>query len=184
MALAKGTNILNVKTFVVARFGEDAWTAVVARASPEDRACLDGLLPVGWYDLALLLRFYDALEAALGTSEPQLIQHFGTFAAEHDLTRIHRLFLRMANPAYVIEKSGDYWHRFFDTGSWHVVRETPTNAIATLGAFVADERFCRMLTAYIRRMFELVGAKAVKVEHTSCRALGDKACVFVGSWKA
>ncbi len=184
VARAKGTNILNVKAYVVARHGPEAWPAIVATLSAEDRAEVDEILAVGWYDLALVMRVFRAFDATHGVAEPLLMEHYGAFAAELDLTQIHRLFLRMANPAYVIEKSGEYWHRFFDSGKWTVVRDTPTSATATLAGFGAVEAlFCRMLTSYVRRMFELVGAKHVKTEHKRCRARGDEACVVVGSWK-
>lgn len=179
----KGLNLLNAKKFVVGRYGEEGWAAVLAALPPDEATIIDGAIAVGWYEADLLPHLYRALEETEGKIDRRLFEHLGTFAAERDLTTTNRLFLRMANPAYVLEKAGEYWHRFHEIGQWTVTRSGGNGATATLADFTIDAHFCRMLTAYIRRMFELVGAKAVHVEHPRCRARGDTACVFEGSWR-
>ncbi len=179
----KGINLLNAKKFVLTRYGEPSWAAVLATLAEEEAAIIDDALVVGWYDMALLPRLFRAIEETEGESDRRIFEHLGTYSAERDLTTTNRLFLRMANPAYVLEKAGEYWHRFHDVGRWTVTRTATGGAKATLEDFIVDAPFCRMLTAYIRRMFELVGAKAVHVEHRRCRARGDTACVFEGSWR-
>ncbi|HTU56783.1 MAG TPA: hypothetical protein VMF89_00085, partial [Polyangiales bacterium] len=77
------------------------------------------MIASGWYPLGLQHRVFSALESALPHSDDDVIESFATFVAEHDLTRVHRLFLRLRNPAYALEKSADYWRRFYDAGDWH-----------------------------------------------------------------
>lgn len=171
-------------TFVRAQGGEDAWHRVLARLSPEDRSVVEGMVAVGWYDLALQHRLLRAVDAALGHGDLALIPAVARFEADQDLTRIHRMFLRLANPAFVLEKSGEYWHRFYDTGEWSVKRERSNHAVATLtGVGEVDVAFCMYLSRYIERMFELVGAKEVHVDHPRCRTRGEPACVFAGAWR-
>lgn len=57
-----------------------------------------------------------------------MLEQIGRYEAQHDLTYVHRIFLKLANPAYVIEQLGKLWTRFHDTGYWEVTRFTTTHA--------------------------------------------------------
>ena len=180
---AKGTAFLHDEEYVVKTFGPDVWGEVLAAMTPADVEVRAGIVAVGWYENALLIRSMLAMEQVLHDRDPKIIETLGRYAAEADLTRIHRVFLHMANPAFVLEKSAELWGRFFDTGVWEVTR-VPRGADAVLsGAGVVHEIFCRNLTAYLHRLFELVGAKAVTVRHTECRARGDARCAYVIRWR-
>ena len=184
MSNAKGIALLDVRLFVERERGNGAWEALKSSLDPADHAQLDSLVAVGWYDVQLYLRMMHALPGVLGRPAGDVVRDLGRFAAEHDLSVIHRIFLRLANPAYVLEKAGDYWGRFYETGTWNVVRESPTKARGELSGFdVADAVYCEFLTSYITRLFELVGARSVRVAHTKCRASGAPACVFAGEWR-
>ena len=100
-----------------------------------------------------------------------------------NLTVVHRLFLRMANPAYVLEKSTEFWSRFYDSGRWLITRRSDSQTHAELIGFALPNRdFCHFLNAYLVRLFALVGAKNVHWEHTRCACDGLDRCVFEGSW--
>jgi hypothetical protein len=179
---SKGINLATVQTFVCERHGEESWSRVLARLSREDRETMLGFVMVGWYPTGLMLRLADAAAAELDGPGNDLRQAMGRHGAEHQLGVIHRLFLRAAaSPGYVLEKAGNLWDRFHDTGTWVVEREG-TWARGTLRGFVIDAGYCRGLTAYIGRMFELVGAREVHVEHSLCRAREDDVCVWEGHW--
>lgn len=178
---AKGTNLLLIEAFVRQRFGSNGWERVLAALSELDRATLGEVVAVGWYDFELQLRLLRAADGVLG--DGSLATEFGRFEAEEDLTKIHRLFLRLASPAFVLEKSGEYWNRFYSAGHWDVSRQGERAATAVLcDVDPADELFCRYLTAYVTRMFELIGARSPAVVHTECRGRGEPRCVFRGSW--
>ncbi len=184
MASIKGRMILNARDFVVARYGNEGWRQVVARLSAEDGDTLRALVPVGWYDILLNDRVNRAIVDALGGGTTQVIEALGRYAATEDSRTIHRLFLRMANPAFVLERLAAFWGRYQDSGTWTVVREAPNRVRATLTGWGSrDEVTCIRLAAYTRHLFELVGAKGVFVERRECGARGDAACVFVGGWR-
>ncbi len=183
MARAKGTTFLHDRHYIVAHYGEEGWQRVLTTLTPEDRAVIASIIAVGWYDHALQVRLIRAIRAVFESEEPNIVKSTGRHAAEEDLTRIHRAFLRMANPAFVLEKAAEYWSRFFDTGKWHV-RRVENGAEATLvGVGIVDETWCTNITAYVGRMFELVGAKEPRVTHARCRARGDEHCEFAVRWK-
>lgn len=183
MAKVKGVVIINTREFAFASGGEGAWNNVLARLTADDRDGMAAVIPVGWYDIGLYDHVNRALAETLGGRPEDVMEACGRFAAERDLRTIHRLFLRMANPAYVIERSAGYWGRFQDSGSWDVVREPPSRVVATLRNWGStDELTCIRLGAYMFRLFQLVGAKNGSLQRTACRARGDAACVFDSHW--
>jgi predicted hydrocarbon binding protein len=184
VAQVKGVVILNAKAYVVAHYGDEGWARVTKALAREDREVIDAMISVGWYDVQMYDRINRAIEGELGRGDKSLMIAIGRYAAEHDLTTIHRVFLRVANPAYVLEKSTEFWRRFQDSGTWSIVRESPTRVRATLDGWGSmEELTCIRLAAYIQRLFELVGAKNAKMERMRCRARGDEACLYVGSWE-
>ncbi len=179
---SKGTNFLSLRAFVVEKGGDEAWQRVLARLSPNDRAAVSAVLSMSWTPTGLFLRTSDAAATELSPSIPNVRLAIGRSSAEHDLTLIHRAFLRLANPSFVLEKSTEYWSRFHDQGRWTIQR-LPNGTIATLEDWVIDEGFCTTLIGYVTRMFELVGARDVHFEHTKCRVRGHASCEFVGRWR-
>ena len=183
-AKTKGVGFTNVKSFVGKRFGTQAWTDVLSHLSKQDRAELESAVPVGWYSLSLYARLINEIERVHGTGDLTLVEQLGAYEAEHDLTTIHRVFLRMANPAFILEQMGNYWKRFHDTGEWEISRLTDKRAVAYLrGWGHVDPALCRELAGYMRRSFELAGASSVTLEHPRCRARGHADCMFEGCWR-
>jgi hypothetical protein len=178
----KGVVCTQLKTFVVQSFGEEGSERVLARLSPADRECVAGALAIGWYDTRACLGAIAAFEQELGAGAGASIEAFGRWAAEADLTVFHRAFLRLANPAFTLEKFADYWKRFHTHGKWVIARR-PDGFTATLEDFEGAQVYCRALTPYFQRAFELVGAKDVRTAHPRCRMRGDAACVWTGSWR-
>jgi hypothetical protein len=179
----KGSNIRLAQQYAERRGGPEAWARVLATLSPADREVVQGCIAVGWYPLPLQHRVLEALEQELHQAGVEPLSDFARFVAEHDLTKVHRLYLRMRNPAYVLEKCGEYWSRFYDSGVWYVQRVGPTVARGDLSQI--EERapvFCKFLAAYIGYMFELAGAKGITVLHRQCACRGAPSCVFEGSW--
>ena len=184
MAREKGTTLLHLQAYAEAQFGAAAWQRALVALTEEERHTLSSVVAVGWYDTELFLKLLALVEATAAAPQPDPIERLAVYEAERDLRGIHRLFLRMANPAFVLEKASEYWSRFHDEGHFVVERPTETSAIGTLrGLSVVDARYCRYLRGYIRRLLELVGARGVYIEHTECRARGAELCRFRGQWQ-
>lgn len=178
-----GSNLVHARAFLIERFGWSGWAKLLASLPPEDRPTLGVLSSEQWYEEGLLFRLLGAIQNVAGGGDLKLLEEFGRDDAERDMKGPQRLFFRLANPAYVLEKAGSYWSRFHDTGRWTVERH-PHGATGTLSDFHVDgDAFCATLTGYIGRMFELVGAKGARAEHAQCRVRGDQACVFIVRWQ-
>jgi uncharacterized protein (TIGR02265 family) len=185
MAKTKGTGLVALKAFVRERFGEAGWQRLLEAIEPTDRAAVEMPVSISWYDLETAQRAVRALVKVLGDGNPQLAVEFGRHEAEHDLTSVQRFFLKMANPAYALEKAGQYWRRFADWGEWRVERLGSGGARATLkGCPHPEVYYCAELTGYLARMWELVGARDPHVRHTHCRNRGDQDCTWEGTWKS
>jgi hypothetical protein len=184
MGKSKGTTFVSLKSFVLKRFGSEGWTQLLNSLDPLERVFVERPLTSKWYDFELVYKAEQALVHALGKGDLKVAREFGHFGAEKDLTFLEIFFLKMANPAYAIEKAGQYWHRFHDWGEVKVERMGKCNARVTIkGCPHPNEPFCEELTGYIERLFQLVGAKEVFLEHKHCRARKAEECVWEGHWK-
>ncbi len=128
MARIKGTNLSHVRDFVVKELGEAALARLSAALPSDSREAFASFAATGWYPPSVYVDVIRGLERSSGSGDGAMLRKGGAYAAEYDISRIHRLFFRMANPAFVLEKSTDIWGRFFDTGDWTIRRQTPTSA--------------------------------------------------------
>jgi hypothetical protein len=184
MPASKGSFFVAMKKFVLERFGPEQWARLMGTLSSEDRAQIEAATSITWVDVDVRLRSLHAMREVLGSRDASLLTTFGRFEAENDLSTTQRLFLRLANPGYAMEKAGQYWRRFHDWGGLEVDRLSKHEARATVvDSAVANELWCIQFQAYMGRVFELVGARDVKMEHVKCCARGDSTCVFEGSWR-
>jgi hypothetical protein len=186
-AKTKGVGFTNVRAFTMDRFGGEAgWRAVLEQLPAKDREELQSVIPVGWYSLPMYARLIRVLDKVHGQGDLSLMKDLGRYEAEKDLKTIHRVFLRFTNPAFIVEKTSEYWRRFHDTGTWNVVREGGPNGhgvSAVLDGWgCVDAALCRELVAYLTRVLELAGAKNVVLEHPKCRGRADPQCIFRGRW--
>lgn len=170
-------------TFVEGRFGRGAWARVVESLDDATAADVRLVVPVRWYDLGIQHRVLRAIDETLGEGDGALVDPIGRYEADQDLTVVHRMFMRLASPSYILEKSAEYWDRFYDTGTWDVERLGEGQARATLRDVEPfDPLFARYLHAYIQRMFELTGARRL-VSRYRVEGPGDAPrMVIEGSW--
>jgi len=179
----KGIGFVALREFVFDRYGLDGWTDVLAELSSGDRAALEGIVTMGWYSLPLYARSLRAVDKVRGTGDLELIFQLGKYQAERDLTTVHRAFLRIANPSFILEQSAEYWGRFHDSGTWTVERLGPTRVRAYLDGWAhVDAALCREVSGYLLKAFELVGARNPWLDHAQCRARGSARCLFAGGW--
>jgi hypothetical protein len=137
-------------------------------------------MPIHWYPTASFVR---AIEVAAALYDPDgFYESYGAFAAEFEINAFQKIVLRFTSPVFFLDRAGRIWNRFHDTGKWEV--EGGKNSLrGTLRDFaIVNGNYCRVLTAWILRASQLTGVTG-KVTHSACRARGDDACVFEGSWE-
>lgn len=157
----------HMRSFVQQEFGNEGWRTVLNAVGPADAGELGGLLPVGWYSLGLQHRLLRTIDDTLGSGDAALVTRIGQYEAQQDLTVVHRLFLRMANPGFVLQQVGRYWGRFYKCGTWEVERQSSKQASGRLrDVDPFDPLMADYLHAYIREMWTLMG---VTMERSRCR---------------
>lgn len=178
----KGVSFHNAMLFVAERFGEAAWTELIAGMSAADQQALSGIIPIGWYELDLYMRVLVRLSAVYGAGHAQLLQDYGRFSAQQDLTTTHKLVLRFASPGTILNQTMKLWRRFHDTGTWSVVKSSK-RAEGTLRDWgCVHEVLCCEMLGYIGMVISLGNGDQAQVEHPECRAQGADSCVFVATW--
>lgn len=181
MARIKGITTADLRAFALEH---GAVERLREELDDHDRRWFDEAVAVAWYDLGHQMRALAALPRAIGQSEADAMRGFGRFSAARHVTRIHRIFFRFANPALVLEKAGEFWGRFYDTGTWTVTREGAKRARGDLRGFgMPNEAHCVFLTAYVGALFENVGARHVRCTHPLCEVRGSDRCSFVADWQ-
>ena len=172
--------MLSLRMFLEEGYGAGTFERLVERLVPEQAAALRGIvLPVKWYPLGAFLGVLHAAEAQTG--EADIWERYGAYAAEFEITAFQRFVLRFTSPMFFLERAGRMWHRFHDSGEWKVEGGDKQLRGALSGFAVVDEKYCRVLTAWIQHASEMTGVHG-EVHHPECRARGAPACVFVGWW--
>ncbi|MBO6935210.1 MAG: hypothetical protein JJ863_09540 [Deltaproteobacteria bacterium] len=184
MGRAKGSNMHYMRSFVLQRWGADAMERVLAELEPHEAAEVRALVPMTWHDLALQHRLLRTIDRVLGDGDGSLVPAIGRYEADRDLKIVIRLVLRLANPAFVLEKAGEYWRRFYDQGRWEVTRHSPTRATGVLsGVAPFDPFFALYLHAYVHRLFELVGARDLKTTYSLDESVDPPVLRIDGEWR-
>lgn len=159
------------------RFGEAGWEAVLSRLPSEDRDLLANADPGAWYDVKLMERVMTAIAQEFPGGDA-LMTEVGRFDADRELSGVHRWFLRLMRPSFVMRHMNMYWRRSHDTGTWRSWQQG-AEAFAELRDWVIVNRpMCIAVMGYVGRMLELFGAKVSALEHPECRAHGHPACLF------
>jgi len=184
VARAKGLTFADQQAFVRERGGPGAWQRLCESLSAEDRAVVESVVGVGWYPLDVQQRVLGRLHEVLGGERAPVLHDYARFSAERHVSRVYRVLFLVANPALMLEKSGEYWNRFYDSGRWEVHRDSETKVRGDLVAFaLPDANLCEFLTAYLQALFGRIGAKDVKCAHPKCRVRGDAVCSFHLEWR-
>jgi hypothetical protein len=178
----KGITFQHIRTFCEKRFGQNGFTVLLDSLEPDERFLVEQVVAIGWYDLTLYAKLLRALDAHHGRGE-SLVEPLARYEAEQDYKTVHRLFFRLASPAFLIEKTAQYWSRFQDSGTWRIDRRGDRSVQGVLEGWADDEVLCRELSGYMARAIELVGGKGVVIAHPSCRGRGDPMCQFMLTWR-
>jgi uncharacterized protein (TIGR02265 family) len=184
VAQVKGLTFADVQAYVRQEGGDESWQRMRDALEPEERAVVESVVGSGWYSLDLHQRVLELMPVALDRDRVQTMRAYAKWAAERHVSRVYRVLFLVINPALMLEKSGEYWHRFYDTGEWKITRDSPTRARGDLVGFAKpNANLCEFLTAYLPALFERIGAKDVKCTHPRCRTRGDTVCSYHLEWR-
>lgn len=184
VARVKGLTFADVQAFVREEGGDAAWQRMRELLTLDERAVVESVVGSGWYPLELHHRVLECMPKVLDTERASTMHRYARWAAERHVSRVYRVLFLVINPARMLEKSGEYWHRFYDTGEWKVTRDTPTRVRGDLIGFEKPhQNLCEFLNGYLPALFERIGAKDVKCTHPRCRVRGETVCSYDLEWR-
>jgi len=181
VAKVAGSSLLSLQRFLVKAYGEELYARALDTLPAVEAEPLRGIvLPVNWYPAPA---YIGALKAAARLSEDDsFFERYGAFAADFQINAFRKFILRFTSPTFFLDRAGRMWDRSHDTGQWEI-EGGDKRMRGTLREFaIVDADYCRVLVAWIHRASELTGTRGQTV-HLACRARGDEACVFEGTWE-
>lgn len=180
----KGIEIATLIRNLKKRFGDDGFRAVLNQLKEGEREIFDGTIsPIKWYETELHTRLLSAIHDVYGGSDYSLIQELGRQSAEAMFNGVFRIFLSFVNPRSLLQQASRFWSQIHTTGSLAVVESREGYAVGRImNCVIPAKIYCVSIAAYFQRVFELCGAKNVKVKETKCFCQGDEYCEYEVTW--
>lgn len=186
MAKIKGSAVRSSLAYLEDRLGKDGLKKVLAVLPEQDRKILESaILQSNWYELSVLLRLMDAAEMSVSSAGLHgLAWDMGRFSADFGLKGIYRVFMRVADPHFIIRKSSEVFSTYYDSGVMAAEKVDSRHAVLRLTAFNQPHKaFCDRLCGFMQRSLEISGCEAVLMTHPKCMARGDAFCQFEAQWE-
>jgi hypothetical protein len=181
---SKGFTLLGALEFVDERYGKEARGAVIDVMDSESREILSqSILTSGWYPFRVQVALYEAIDRVLGTGDLSLCSEIGKFTCEHEMTTIHKMFLRMASLELWVKSAGLMWGRYYSVGGLEI-EEIGDDAgrVKVVGFNPLSKAFCADFGGWLHRTLELNNRENVTVEHPDCVLDGAPCCRYLGRW--
>jgi hypothetical protein len=182
----KGTAIGGRLDYARRRGGNEALQRVVsAIRDPETRDLLaDGrALKSAWYPFEALVDVSVEIDRIWGKGDLAILDEVGGDVAEADLSSVYKIFFKVANPHYIIDKAANVWRSYYSSGECVVVQRTEKVCAMEIRDFDQPHRaHCLAVMGWMKRTLKLAGCKDVEGSHPQCRTQGGQTCLFRGSW--
>lgn len=184
----KGTLLVNLRAFLNAKAGEQAWNELVAAADGEDARLLDSqLLVSSWYPVGAWNRIVGRWLSKSANPSADM-QNYARYVADRDLNTVMKLVLSIATPELIVARTSMFWSRYFDCGvlkptelaprSWTLTITGPKAEDEAPAAFTCGDG----VTGWVEHALRLAGAKEPHVTHTRCRFNGAPECMSLATW--
>lgn len=186
MPKVKGAALQATVAYLDKTLGKPAARDLLARLEMQDRRAVEGtILHSNWYDLGVLLRLMDAAEGAVEVPAGRSVAwEMGRFSADFGLKTLYRIFIKFADPGFVVRKSTQLYATYYDSGRIALAALDPYEAVVRLTGFEApSQKLCDRLQGFMERSLELSGAENVLMSHPKCAVGGSNYCEFVAKWE-
>ena len=184
--LAKGVTFAHLADFVRARFGPQAWLAILSDVKPDARKVFSGsLLASGWYDYSAYAEALDLIVRRHLGGKAEAAQEVGANDLEQSLNTVYRMLYRAGSPAFIIRMSSLLWRSYFNVGRMVVEESGKGFARVRIEDFTPPSKaVCWDIFGSICRGLELSGARSVQARHTECPLEGGAVMRYEGTWIA
>lgn len=180
----KGIEISALVRNVKKKFGDDGLLAILNQTPEQDRGIfVKGISALKWYETEMYTHLMTAVHTVYGDPEYSVIKELGRQNAESMFNGVFRIFLTFISPASLLQHASKFWSQIHTTGSLVVV-ESKNGYVKgrIMNCLIPGKIYCIFSAAYFQRMFELCGAKNVRVKEPKCFCQGDEYCEYDVSW--
>ncbi|NTV53365.1 MAG: hypothetical protein HGA76_10195 [Candidatus Firestonebacteria bacterium] len=184
MANVKGAAWLCNYDYFLKLGGPEGMQRVKAALKPEDQNILNTLiLPSTWVDWGFLMRFKILADKLLGKGDSYHVKQASIYTAQQALGGIHRVFIKLATPQFIIARTGQIWRQYYDCGTAEVVKQTKTGGTLMLGGMPDIPLYHEMDNLpYMEEALRMSGSKKVTSTQSKCMARGDDCCLLEFTW--
>ena len=180
----KGTSIASFLGFVEAEYGVPRTREFVASLEPNLRKRCEGLiLASAFYPFeeleTLALKARDFFAAG-----PTFLERSGAHNASVGLAGVHRILLTRPTPFDFLRAAERGWGQFVDSGTVRAEILGEATVRVRIEGLSGSEVLCSRQTGFLRRAFELAGAKQLEVDEVACTRRGDASCDWKVVWDA
>jgi len=178
-----GSSVTLLKTFIEARAGPGAFSAVLDQLDSEEQRIVKKLLPTEWVPYPL---FFDVLRAGaktMGCELSKFCEEYGAFEVEHDIPIIYKAALKFGGPGLMVMEADQLWKRYHNSGHLKIFNILKNSGKARIeGHEGGGPLLCATVLGFIKQGLKLSGAEDLVVEQILCRYQGDDFCEFVAHW--
>ena len=182
-AQVKGSVVLARLELIAAKRG--VFDQVMAVLPADDQKVWRGVvLAVSWYPFDMAQRLDQAIATVLSPNHKrQFFLDIGRASADANLPSIHKAFVRVGDPHYLLSRAPQIYSKYYDKGRRTYEKSSETSCVLrTFDAESVTLDDCLTVVGWHVRAIEICGGKKAKVRETLCRARGDAHCEYHCSW--
>lgn len=169
------------KEFLIQRFGDRAFYAVVAKLSPATMKIALSPSADKWYSYSSLIEYDRATHDTLAAQCPYVIEALGAASAELGITRVYRK-LDEGELQRFLQQVAAFHTRYQTFGRAEVEPRSGATAIRYTDYHCYSPVYCASAIGFFLEAIMRHGGNDANVEHTRCYTRGDSVDEFVLTW--
>ena len=173
--LAKGVSFLYARTYIIAKYGPEVWEKVVLSMPLESREVwLGSLLVTQAYPFEAFKDMMTSLIGVLKTAKDAELAAIYEFIADQSLSKMYKIFFRLAHPSFVIKNYPSLWKMFFSTGTVEVpVAEKGHAVLRFLLPGIFNDWLPPACLGYSKKAVEMAGGSGLTLDGVSHEKKGE-----------
>lgn len=181
----KGTTVKSIHSFVKEKWPNNYpdWLDNLPEKSKEIMS--SAILATAWYPIkegAVLPTYHlkmffddDPLKAAWAA---------GRYSAEATLTGVYKIFVKVANPGYIIKRASKIMSTYYENAILERGEATDKSVVLIITKFEdLDQMIEYRIAGWIEKSLELSGCEDIKVKITKSITKGDAVTQYDMTWK-
>ncbi len=181
----KGTTVKAIQNFVKAEY-PNQYNDWLNSLPPKSREIMNGAIyATDWYPIqegAVLPTYH--LKMFFDQNSLKAAWHSGRHSADATLTGVYKIFVKVANPSYIIKRASKITATYYENVVVDSGEETKNSVVVTIYKFEQiDKLIEHRIGGWMERALELSGCSDVKMRITKALSKGDIETRYEITWK-